>query len=71
MDNKIILDVIPIYIGEIYPTKEMIFHYECEVKEGIDVKYFKRGIIEEIKKKFDSYNTVIILEKGIVIEVIK
>lgn len=69
-EKEIILDVIPIYINEIYPTKDMIWHFKSEVKNyGERVQILNR-MIEEIRCKFSDYNAVIILEKGKVIEIL-
>lgn len=68
--NEIILDVIPIYINEMYPTKEMIWHFRADCKTETDRVYFLNNMIMEIKHKFSDCNAVIILEKGKVIEVL-
>lgn len=69
-EKEIILDVIPIYKNEMYPTKDMIWYFKANIKSGTDREYLLDRMIEEIKYKFSDYNAVIILEKGKVIEII-
>lgn len=61
------LDVIPIYVNEMYPTREAIWHFRA-IKEN-DSRQRER-MIQEIKHKFSDCNAVIVLEKGMVIEVL-
>lgn len=68
--NEIVLDVIPIYINEMYPTKEGIWYFKVDYKTETDRVYFLNNMIQEIKHKFSDCNAVIILEKGKVIEVL-
>ena len=68
--KEIILDVIPIEIGEIYPTKDMIWHFKTEIKSDVDRVYTLDRMMEEIKHKFSGCNAIIILEEGKVIEVL-
>lgn len=68
--NEIVLDVIPIYINEMYPTKEAIWHFRDENPAGIKKEVVIELMLEEIKHKFSDCNAVIILEKGKVIEVL-
>lgn len=68
--NEIVLDVIPIYINEMYPTKEAIWHFRTDYKTETDRVYFLNNMIKEIEYKFSDCNAVIILEKGKVIEVL-
>lgn len=68
--EEIVLDVIPIYKNEMYPIKDTIWHFKADIKTGTDREYLLNRMIEEIKYKFNSYNTVIVLEKGMVIEVL-
>ena len=68
--NEIVLDVIPIYINEMYPTKEGIWHFKADYKTETDRVYFLNNMIQEIGHKFSDCNAVIILEKGKVIEVL-
>lgn len=67
--SEIILDVIPVYKNEMYPTKEGIYHFKDFSKEprGMVLKY----MITEISYKFFDCDCVIILEQGKVIEVLK
>lgn len=70
MDNKeIILDVIPLYINEMYPTKDGIWHFRIEAENENRLQILNK-MIEEIRHKFSDYNAVIILEKGKVIEIL-
>ena len=68
--NEIVLDVIPIYINEMYPTKEAIWHFRNENIRGVKKEIEKELMIEEIGRHFSDCNAVIILEKGKVIEVL-
>ena len=69
-EKEIILDVIPIYINEMYPTRDMIWSFKANVKSGTDREYLLNRMIEEIRYKYSDYNAVIILEKGKVIEIL-
>jgi len=69
-NKEIVLDVIPIYINEMYPTKEGIWHFRTDYKTETDRVYFLNNMIQEIGHKFSDCNAVIILEKGKVIEVL-
>lgn len=69
-NNEIVLDVIPIYINEMYPTKEAIWHFRVEIEKEEDRVYCLNNMIMEIEHKFSDCNAVIILEKGKVIEVL-
>ena len=69
-EKEIILDVIPIYKNEMYPTKDMIWHFKADIKSGTDREYLLNRMIEEIRYKYNDYNAVIILEKGMVIEIL-
>jgi len=69
-NKEIVLNVIPIYINEMYPTKEGIWHYRGEIEKEEDRVYLLNNMIMEIKHKFSDCNAVIILEKGKVIEVL-
>lgn len=68
--DEIILDVIPIYIGKKYPTKDIIWHFKAEIKSDVNRIYTLNRMMEEIKYKFSGCNTIIIVEKGKVIEVL-
>lgn len=50
--TEITLDIIPIYINEMYPKKEGIYHYGCVI-DSIEKKYGT-----SIKRKNDSRNKV-------------
>ena len=66
LNEEIVLDVIPIMIGEMYPTKEEIYHYKIDNYFG-GVKF----MIGEIKKDFErntGFSHGIILNKGMVVE---
>lgn len=68
--NEIVLDVVPIYIGEMYPTKEGIWHFRADIKTGTDRVYLLNNMLMEIKHKFADCNSIIVVEKGKVIEVL-
>lgn len=61
--EEIQLDVIPVYINKMYSTKEMIWHFKCKKQEDC-----KQAMIKEIIRKFNDCNSIIILEKGMVIK---
>lgn len=65
--NEIILDVIPVYKNEMYPTKDNIYHFKNASKNSKDmiIKY----MIMDISNIFDC-DCVIILEQGKVIEIL-
>lgn len=71
--TEIILDIIPIYINEMYPKKEGIYHLECTIDsiEENTIQALKERMIQEIRYQFSGYDCVIILEKGKVISVLK
>lgn len=68
--DEIILEVVPIYVNEIYPTTDMIWHFKNENKGKCKREDVINFMIEEIRHKFSDCNAVIILEKGKVIEVL-
>ena len=68
--NEIVLDVVPIYINEMYPTKEGIWHFRADIKTGTDREYLLNNMLMEIKHKFADCNSIIVVEKGKVIEVL-
>ena len=68
--EEIILDVIPIYINEMYPKKEEIWHFKNKNENNVEKEIVINFMIEEIRLKFSDYNAVIILEKGKVIEIL-
>lgn len=70
-NNEIVLDVIPIYKNEMYPTKQGIWHFRNENFNNIAKDIVVRFMYEEIKQKFWDYDVVLVLEKGKVIEIIK
>ena len=59
--DKIVLDVIPIYKGEIYPTKDMIYHYKNEPKIYYYLD-FQKNIKLTYKEDLD-YATFLMNEK--------
>ena len=66
MNKEVVLDVIPISIGEMYPTKEGIYHYK-DIDPFCDVEY----MIKVIKMDFErntGFSHGIILNKGMVVE---
>ena len=81
VSKEIILDVIPIYENEMYPTSEGIWHYRNERIEQtgkiIDIEERKiheqihiEKMIYEIKRQFDNADAIIIIRDGLVIKVI-
>lgn len=70
-NNEIVLDVIPIYKNEMYPTKQGIWHFRNENFNNIAKDIVVKFMYEEIKQKFWDYDVVLVLEKGKVIEIIK
>lgn len=65
---EILLDVIPVYKNEMYPTKDSIYHFKnkSKVPKEVLIKY----MIQEISHKFFDCDCVIILEKGKVIDIL-
>ena len=70
-NNEIVLDVIPIYKNEMYPTKQGIWHFRNENFNNIAKDIVVKFMYEEIKQKFWNYDVVVVLEKGKVIEIMK
>ena len=70
-NNEIVLDVIPIYKNEMYPTKKEIWHFENENPNNISKDIVLKYMYGEIRHKFWNYDVVLVLEKGKVIEIIK
>ena len=70
-NNEIVLDVIPIYKNEMYPTKKEIWHFENENPNNISKDIVLKYMYGEIRHKFWDYDVVLVLEKGKVIEIIK
>lgn len=69
MDKEVILDVIPIYKDEMYPTQKCWWHFrnESEAPREIKLQY----MIIEIERKFFDCDCIIILEHGKVLEILK
>ena len=71
MEEKVILDVIPIYIGEMYPTSKETWHFSNDgLKNGVKKEKIIEYMKEEIKDKFNDCKTIIVIEKGKVIDVL-
>lgn len=70
-NNEIVLDIIPIYKNEMYPTKQGIWHFKNENPNNISKDIVINYILNKIKHKFWNYDVVVVLEKGKVIEIIK
>lgn len=65
MERERIFDIIPIYENEMYPTKDGIWHYKCEIREDkLPILFLN------IKRKFSECKAIIIIEKGMVIKVL-
>ena len=62
--NETILDVIPVYKNEMYPTKDSIYHFRNRSEVP------KEYMIQEISNKFFDCDCVIILENGKVIDIL-
>ena len=67
--ERIELDVIPIYIDEIYPTREQIFHVRDDNDAPRDIRL--NCIYDELKQRFFDSNVIIVIENGMVINVLK
>ena len=68
------IDYIPIYKGEMIPTKDMWFHSKGEVPKGItNTENFKKRMIEEALNSnyLMGCDCVIIVEQGKVIGIEK
>lgn len=71
--TEIILDIIPIHINEIYPTKKGIFHYACAIDYTTnkdEIQLLKKAMIWKIKHEFYFFDCIIVLEKGKVIDIL-
>ena len=69
-ENELILDIVPIYENEMYPTEEEIYHFKYtklgnETRETILPMMF-----EQIKRTLYNCQALIVLEKGMVIKVL-
>lgn len=65
-DKERIIDVIPIYKGEMIPTKQMWWHYA--LRDDINEEYLTNILYYEIKRKFFDCNCILIVENGKVLE---
>lgn len=70
MNEEIILDVIPIYKNEMYPTKEGVWHIRTDIRTESEREDTLNKMIMRIKREFSGCTAIIIIEKGIVIEVL-
>lgn len=68
--EEIILDVIPIYINEIYPSKDKIWKFKGKITKNRNRVQTLDEMIKQIKHRYCTCNAVIILEQGKVIEVL-
>jgi len=68
--EEIILDVIPIYKNEMYPTKDMIWHTKIKLDQNKDKANQLDILFHQIKCSFNDYDTLIILKEGMVIEIL-
>lgn len=70
MGEEITLDIIPIYKNKMYPTKDMIYYTKTKLNPNRDKSMQLEIMLQQIKCIFNNYDTLIILEKGIVIEIL-
>lgn len=70
MEEEITLDIIPIYKNEMYPTKDMIYYTKTKLNPNRDKSMQLEIMLQQIKYMFNDYDTVIVLEKGKVIEIL-
>lgn len=69
-NNEIVLDIIPIYVGEMYPTKEEIWHFSADLEIEADRVHLLDEMFIEIKHKFGDCDSIIILENRKVLKVL-
>ena len=71
MQEMVILDVILIYIGEKYPTSKEIWRFSnTALENGVEKEKIIEYMKEEIREKFNTCKTIIVIEKGKVIDVL-
>lgn len=71
--TEVILDIIPIHINEIYPTRKGIYHYACAIDYTTnkdEIQSLKKAMIREIKHEFYFFDCIIVLEKGKAIDIL-
>lgn len=71
--TEIILDIIPIHINEIYPTRKGVYHYARAIDYTTnkdEIQSLKKAMIREIKHEFYFFDCIIVLEKGKVIDIL-
>lgn len=68
--EEMILDVVPIYKNEMYPTKDAIWHFKTEIHKETDREYTLNNMIIKIKHEFSNCDAIIVIENGMVIEVL-
>lgn len=69
-EEEIKLDVIPVYVNQIYPNKDMLWHFHSTIYNKEQRVEVLDDMIKTIKQQFCDCNAVIILEKGKVVEVL-
>lgn len=69
INERIELDIIPIYIGEMYPTTEQIFHVRDDNDAPREIRL--ECIYGNLKRRFFDSNIIIVIENGMVINVLK
>lgn len=71
MEEKITLEVIPIEIGEMYPTKEGHWYFTNDgLKNGANRELIISYMKQEIKEKFYDCKAIIVIEKGKVLDIL-
>ncbi len=71
MEEEIILEVIPIEIGEMYPSKEEHWYFKNDgLKNGASREFLIDYMKQEIKEKFEDCKAIIVLEKGKVLDIL-
>lgn len=68
INEEIFLDVIPIYIGEMYPTTEQIFHVRDDNDAPREIRL--ECIYSNLKRRFVDCNSIVIIEDGKVINIL-
>ena len=71
-NEQIILEVIPIYVDKMYPSKDEIWTFTNDgLKNGTDRQIVLNFMLQEIEERFGDSDVIIVLEKRKVIRVLK
>lgn len=71
-NEQIILEVIPIYVDKMYPSKDEIWTFTNDsLKNGTDRQIVLNFMLQEIEERFGDSDVIIVLEKRKVIRVLE